>query len=181
MVPNNIIGDNLVPLNEIKNENEELYINYAKKYNDHPERKKLLERKVPKLDCLWNDVVHFLPLNPNHVYEALTEIGIPVKIDLNFYKIPIENLMSNKNAIYLYRKENYKGPAAPMNNLDVQLLDTKEYKELTEIPIDTVVYYEKENAKGNKFGMFPFIPHILSCGKVSISNVEIMSWSEKID
>lgn len=179
MVPKNMVGNNLVPLNKI--ENEELYNNYAKKYNDHPERIKLLERKVPKLDCLWNDVVHLLPLNPNHVYEALKVVGVKVPADLKFYKIPIDNLMENKNAIYFYRKENYIGPTAPMKSLDVQLFDTKDYQELTEIPRDTVVYYEEENEKGNKFGMFPFIPHILSYGEVAISNAEIINWSNRID
>lgn len=179
MVPNNMVGNHLVPLNQLKNTKKELYNNYVKKYNDHPERRKLLERKVPKLDCLWNDVVHFLPLNPNHVYQSLKSLGINIKTDLKFYKIPVDNLMENKNAIYLYRKEYYKGPAAPINNLDIKLLDTKNYKELSKIPKDTVSYYQEENSKGNKFGMFPFVPHILSYGEVKISNAEIINWSKK--
>lgn len=128
-----------------------------------------------------NDVVHFLPLNPNFVYEALTTVGIKVVTDLRFYKIPIENLVDNKNVMYLYRKENYKGPAAPMNSQDVKLLDMKDYQELTEIPVDTVGYYEEESVKGNKFGMFPFVPHVLSYGEVPIANAEIINWSKKID
>ena len=181
MVPNNMVGNTLVALNKIKVDNEELYNNYAKKYSNHPERKKLLERNIPKLNCLWNDVVHFLPLNPNHVYEALTTVGIKVATDLRFYKIPIVNLVNNKNAMYLYRKENYKGPAAPMHGQDVMLLDTKDYQELTEIPIETVDYYKVESAKGKKFGMFSFVPHVLSYGEVSIANTEIINWSKKRD
>jgi len=142
MVPENMVGDNLLPLNKIKIEDRELYNNYAKKYSNHPERIKLLQRKIPKLNCLWNDVVHFLPLNPNHVYEALKTIGIKVQSDLRFYKIPVENLFDNKNAIYLYSKEYYRGPAAPMNSKDVHLIDTKDYQELTEIPKDTIDYYK---------------------------------------
>lgn len=181
MVPNNMVGNNLIALNKLKENNEELYNSYAKKYSNHPERIKLLERNILKLNCLWNDVVHFLPLNPNYVYEALTTVGIKVASNLRFYKIPIENLVDNKNAIYLYRKENYKGPAAPMNSQEVKLLDTRDYQELTSIPKDTVDYYMEEHSKGNKFGIFPFIPHVLSYGEVSIANAEIINWSKKID
>src|SRR5699024_2783222 len=106
MVPKKMIGKKLVPLNKLKTKQAELYNEYAKKYYDHPEREKLLERRIPKLNCLWNDVNHFLPLNPTRIYNALKELGVNVKSGISFYKIPILNLKHNKNAIYLYRKEN---------------------------------------------------------------------------
>lgn len=181
MVPKEMIGKKLVPLNKLKTKQEKLYNEYVKKYYDHPERENLLKRRVPKLNCLWNDVNHFLPLKPNLVYSALKEVGVNVKTDLNFYKIPIFNLKHNKNAIYLYRKENYNGPAAEMNSEEINLIDIKMYEELYSIPADTIDYYEEEHRKGNRFGMFPFIPHILSLGEVDITNAEIINWSDKID
>jgi len=181
MVPKKMIGKKLVPLNKLKTKQAELYNEYAKKYYDHPEREKLLERRIPKLNCLWNDVNHFLPLNPTRIYNALKELGVNVKSGISFYKIPILNLKHNKNAIYLYRKENYNGPAAKMNNEEINLIDIKKYIELSSIPADTINYYEEEHRKGNRFGMFPFIPHILSLGEVDISNAEIINWSDNID
>jgi hypothetical protein len=181
MVPKNMMGDTLLSLNELKEKDVELYGRYAEKYSDQPERVKLLERKIPKLNCLWNDVIHFLPLHPFHVYHALKNVGVKVSDDLKFYKIPINNLGDNKNVIYLYRKENYKGPMVEMNYDDVQLLDVEKYEELTVIPADTLIYYEEESKKGNRFGMFPFIPHILSLGAVKISGTEIINWNEKMN
>jgi hypothetical protein len=181
MVPKNMIGDTLLSLNELKVKEVELYKKYAEKYFDQPEREKLLERKIPQLNCLWNDVIHFLPLHPFHVYQALKNVGVKVSDDLQFYKIPINNLKENKNVTYLYRKENYKGPMAEMNDDDVQLFDVEKYNELTVIPADTLVYYEEESKKGNRFGMFPFIPHILSLGTVKISGTEIINWNEKMN
>ncbi|PGS46517.1 group-specific protein [Bacillus sp. AFS041924] len=178
MVPRNMSGETLMSLNIIKVMDSELYKQYAKKYYDHPERPKLLEKEIPKLNCLWNDVIHLLPLHPNLVYDALRIVGVKVKTDLMFYKIPTKNLVNNKNVVYLCSKENYIGPAAKINSEDVHFIDIEEYEEMTELPIDTRNYYEEENMKGNKFGMFQFIPHILSLGEVSVLNAEVINWSE---
>lgn len=180
MVPKRMKGEELYPLNQLKTMQEKLFIEYVGKYNDHPARAKLLERRIPKLNCLWNDVIHFLPLHPSLVYDALTKVSTNVNSDVDFYKIPITNLKHNKNAIYIYNKENYQGPDAEMKNETVHLLDIKKYEELSTAPSDTIAYYEEEHSKGNRFGMFQFIPHIFSLGTVNISNVEIISWGEKI-
>ena len=173
-------GETLISLNKIKLLDSELYKQYAKKYYDHPDRPKLLEKEIPKLNCLWNDVVHFLPLHPHLIYNALRTIGVNVKMDLNFYKIPTKNLVDNTNVVYLYRKENYKGPSAKINSEDVLFIEIEKYEEMTELPIDTLSYYKEENKKGNKFGMFPFIPHILSLGEVSLVDSEVINWSKNI-
>ncbi len=170
-------GDELLPLNQLKTVHEKLYNEYAKKYYDHPRRAKLLERTIPQLGCLWNDVIHFLPLHPSQVYNALQELGISVK-ERNFYKIPITNLILNKNVIYTYKKEKYQGPEAEMKGETIQLLDITKYKEVPSIPFDTIQYYEEEHRKGNHFGMFQYIPHILSLGKVNVSNAEVINWSK---
>lgn len=179
MVPKTMTGNNLISLNNLRTLNEELYKEYTKKYFNHPERPKLLERRIPKINCLWNDVIHFLPLHPHLVYSTLQKLDINVKKDLAFYKIPSKNLINNKNAVYLYRKENYKGPAAEMNIEDVQIIAIDKFKELTEVPKDTVYYFEEEHKKGARFGLFAFIPHILSLGEVNISDAEIINWSDK--
>ena len=65
MVPKNMEGKKLIALNKLKLKNRGLYEQYIQKYYDHPDRLKLLENQVPKLDCLWNDVIHLLPLHPS--------------------------------------------------------------------------------------------------------------------
>jgi len=178
MVPNQMVGDKLIPLNSLKTTYPDLYEKYTKKYLDHPERSKLLQRCIPKLICLWNDVIHFLPLHPYYVFNTLSNLGIKTKEDVPFYKIPIELLAHNKNAIYLYTKERYKGPAASIVDEEIELLNINtSYQELKNIPTDTLNYSKIENEKGNKFGLFPFIPHILSLGEVEVRNIEIVPWN----
>ncbi|MEK4487039.1 group-specific protein [Psychrobacillus sp. FSL H8-0484] len=179
MVPNKMMNDKLISLNSLKEMDEELYQAYAKKYRTHPDREKLLERRIPKLDCLWNDVIFFLPLHPHHVYRALKTVGVNIKTNILFYKIPTKNLMNNKNAVYLYLKENDKGPSAEIDSNDIKFIDIESFNELTHIPNDTVTYFEEEHKNGNNFGMFVYIPHILSLGEVSILDAKIINWSEE--
>ncbi len=75
MVPEELKGEYLIPLNELKRVYPNLYREYIQKYKDHTQRENLLTRKIPKLECLWNDVVHFLPLHPYEIYKVLLEIG----------------------------------------------------------------------------------------------------------
>lgn len=179
MVPKDMQGERLIPLNALGKTYPHLYEQYTKKYFDHPDRPNLLKRQVPKLQCLWNDVLHFLPLHPFHVYDALTKLEIKKKENLLFFKIPVERLQSNRNVLYLYCKENFKGPAADFDEKDFLLLDMTEYKEMRKIPSETVEYFNAENKKGKPFGMFHFIPHVLSYGEVDVTDVEIISWNQK--
>ncbi|MGE7094268.1 hypothetical protein ACQKII_23125 [Lysinibacillus sp. NPDC048646] len=73
--------------------------------------------------------------------------------------MPIQHLKHNKNAIYLYSKENYKGPAEDINEVEINIIDIENYIEMKEIPSATIEYYTMEKEKGNPFGLFPFIPH----------------------
>ncbi|MBT2689642.1 group-specific protein [Bacillus sp. ISL-47] len=178
MVPKEMKGDNLIPLNSLKEAHPNLYNSYTKKYFDHPERSKLLTRQIPKLNCLWNDVLHFLPMHPYYVYEALTSLGIKTKEVQPFFKIPIEKLKDNQNAYYLYTKEKYRGPAEDLEEDEIKLLDIEAYTEMRGLPRDTFEYYKTQNEKGNRFGLFPYIPHLLSIGEVEIKDVETITWNQ---
>ena len=181
MVPAEMIGEKLIPLNTLKGIHPHLYEKYTEKYFNHPERPKLLIQQVPKLDCLWNDMLHFLPLHPHHVYKALKSLNINVKTKLPFYKIPIERLQENQNAIYLYSKDTFKGPAADLLAEEIRLLNIEDYREMTQIPSETVEYFSLEKDKGRPFGMFHFIPHFLSLGEVDIQGIDIITWDTSND
>lgn len=177
MVPEQMVGDRLIPLNRLQHTNEELYKKYREKYFNHPDRPKLLEKTVPKLDCLWNDVLHFLPLHPSHIYEGLQSLGIPVKSDVLFFRIPVERLQENPNALYHYPKENYGGPAAPIQRENIEVLDVRKYTILERLPEEALAYYKEEHEQGRGFGMFAHIPHLLSQGEVDVAEVEVVNWS----
>jgi hypothetical protein len=177
MVPSDMVGQELMPLNRLGAMYPHLYERYTKKYFDHPERTKLLSREIPPLNCLWNDVVHFLPIHPKHIYKKLTELGIETKESLMFYQIPIQKLTANQNAMYLYSKEHYKGPAGAIAAKDIKPLSIDDYRELEQLPSATIDYFQTEKEKGKNFGLFAYIPHLLSLGNVNVDEAEIITWN----
>lgn len=53
-VPDELKGTQLIPLNNMLAVNPDLQARYLEKYKG---REEILERRIPLLDCLWNDVV----------------------------------------------------------------------------------------------------------------------------
>ena len=103
-----------------------------------------------------------------------------MKENLTFYRIPIQQLAPNQNVIYLYSKDNYQGPAGEIAAEDIKILMMDEYKELTQLPTATIDCFITEKEKGKNFGLFAYIPHILSLGKVRVDDVEIITWNQMI-
>ncbi|SFC67420.1 hypothetical protein SAMN05443252_105200 [Bacillus sp. OV322] len=117
-------------------------------------------------------------MHPHYVYQAITALDIKTKEKQPFFKIPIQYLKNNENAIYIYSKEKYKGPAEPIEEGQIKIVDIYDYKELPELPSATSDYYKNESRNGNRFGLFHYVPHFLSLGEVEIGNVEIITWNE---
>ncbi|HEX6594206.1 MAG TPA: group-specific protein [Bacillota bacterium] len=177
-VPGKIIDNKLIPLNTLKHSHHDLYMKYVKKY-DHPQRAKMLKRRIPMFNCLWNDVIHFLMLHPFNVYNALTAAGLEVNHDLHFFKVPITRLKNNQNAVCIYTKKNYKNPLAQIQTHMTHSLHVKRYEDLSTLSQETMDFYEDVHRKSNRFGLFTFIPHLLSYGEVDISDVDIISWRDR--
>ncbi len=76
-VPDSLAGEFLCPLNMLRDTQPELYAQHIRKYEG---REFVLSQTVPNLGCLWNDVLHFSPVHPKLIVEAmskLTEIRDP--------------------------------------------------------------------------------------------------------
>ncbi|PDY45823.1 group-specific protein [Bacillus pseudomycoides] len=178
MVPGELKGKYLMPLNDLKISYPSLYDDYIQKYKDHPQREKLLTRKIPKLECLWNDVLHFSSLHPHHIYQVINEIGVKININKLFYKIPISSMNSQSIAIYKYSKGNWAGPGKELKDCEIELINFNEYRELKQLNPSTIEYYRVEHENGRRFGIFHLIPHILFKGKVEVKDIEVINWSK---
>ncbi|MCM3089148.1 hypothetical protein M3557_14610 [Bhargavaea ginsengi] len=98
---------------------------------------------------------------------------------MTFYEIPIERLAENQNVIYSYNKEHYNGPSSNIDIRDIQRLSIDAYKELPAVPNETIAYYREQHEKGNRFGLFHLIPHVLSEGEIDVSNINTIKWSDE--
>src|SRR4051812_1672589 len=97
-VPEPMIGTQLIPLNQMQTSMTAIRDKNLEKYKG---RKEVLERRIPLLDCLWNDVVQFLPLHPQKVFELQRELGLITHVPpFKFYEIDSGSLDSSRAVVF---------------------------------------------------------------------------------
>ena len=95
MVPKGFDGERLYPLNQLKMLNPEVAAEHAKKYAN---RKALPERRIPPLDCLWNDVLMFSPVHPAEIMQTFRKAGYDLKSKA-YFEIPFTVFEPNLTAV----------------------------------------------------------------------------------
>lgn len=165
-VPQQIIGHRLMPLNQMQAVNPELCGQYLQKYKS---RQEILQKRVPLLDCLWNDVVHFLPLQPEKVFGLQVELGLtPDMPAYKFFKIDLAQLDPNKTVVYFKT-------ALGEQNTEVKWLRDVDLSTIQEVPEATKNYYQSLIGTGERPFNYQFIPHVLYKGSLDISKARIIT------
>ena len=161
-----MIGDVLVPLNQMKASNPELYGIYRSKYEG---REEVLERRIPLLDCLWNDVVQFLPLHPGVVFEKQKELGLIEEVPhYSFFEIDLAQLDPKKCVVYFK-------DAPGEENVKVLWLTDVNMEDVQTLPGSTIAYYETLVGTGELPFNYQFVPHIVYLGTVDVSSSRIVT------
>lgn len=168
MVPENMKGKILYPLNVLKKKYPGIYKKEVDKYRN---RKKVMRRKIPYLDCFWNDALHFTAIFPSKITKELRTAGYPLE-KLKWFKINTNKLKSKKLIVYLYKPK--KEESDFMNKDNFEQFKLKNISRYNKIPAKTIRYYKEEIKKDKKPLKFHFIPHILYKDKLNISNAEII-------
>ena len=96
---NNMKGDILYPLNKLRDVYPEVYELQVKKYAG---REQLLKHRIPILNCLWNDVLHFSAVNPVEIKKSLMDAGDKSEFKKSFYRFDPKLLESENTVVYLY-------------------------------------------------------------------------------
>lgn len=161
-----MIGNLLIPLNQMQSTMPDIRDKNLQKYNG---REEILERRIPLLNCLWNDVVQFLPLHPQKVFELQQELGlIPGVPAYKFYEISLSNLDPAKTVVFFKT-----APGA--ENVEVKWLNEVDFDALQEIPEATLSYYSSLIGTGEQPFNYQFIPHIMYKGAVDISDSNVVA------
>jgi hypothetical protein len=100
LVPKDMRGDILYPLNKLNNVYPDLFKKAAKKYEG---RELLRELRIPVLDCLWNDVLHFTAVHPKKIKNALAEAGIPIQRSFECFEIDPKAFEAENTIVFLYQ------------------------------------------------------------------------------
>ncbi len=158
-------GNELIPLSKMLEVDSELRAKYLEKYEG---REEILERKIPLLDCLWNDVVQLLPLNPVKLFELQKQLGaIPGIPDYKYFKVDTSILDPSRTVVYFKT-------APGEEHVSVKWLKDVRLEELQEIPDATKNYYISMLGTGEPIFNYQFVPHILYRGTIDVSSVQIV-------
>lgn len=171
MQPKQVFGEALLPLNQILKYDKSVFEEKVKKYKG---REILLERIIPKLNCLWNDVLFFSPVHPQKIKELFNEVNRTWKL-FNWYELNPEDIANfEKNTVIYDSKEKQKGDFS-FDEKDIIPFSLKELEKHREIPEATKRNYKNMKASGETIFIFYQIPHILYKGKVPVSKLKQFS------
>ena len=167
--PTDMVGEILKPLNTLKNEAPNVYETKVKKYDG---REFLLERRIPVLDCLWNDVVHMSPVPPDEWKQVLLEAGMQDK-KYTFYKIDCSELNQSNLAIYWFKRvERFRKDMSPD---EFTAFSPESLETIRTVPQASRDYFKDTYDSGAKPLLFLGIPHILYKGEIDVSRAETIT------
>jgi hypothetical protein len=167
--PKELAGKTLYPLNILKNKFPEVYAKEAAKYAG---RERLMDLRIPYLNCKWGDVIFLSPVPPEDIKSALVKTGKKPGFKLSYYKINPSRVNPKDTVIYLYSETNQ---ASQLNLEDFIPYSPDELKGLTILPQATKDYYKAAIGKGVKPLLYHGIPHILYKGALDISGLQVYS------
>ena len=169
-------GNILYPLNELKTLKPHIYEKAVRKYKG---REILLTRKVPILDCLWNDVLHFSPVHPAKIFAKFDEMigGKFLEKPLQFFEVnPTAMGFNADNAvIYLHtprKKGDFTIPKSDFIPFNTELL-----ADYQEIPKATIAHYQETIPNKKQAWLYLFVPHILYKGTLEVEKLKVIEVS----
>lgn len=158
-------GEVLFPLNTLKNTHPDLYEKEASKYVG---REQIMQHKLPVLNCLWNDVLHFSAVHPSEVRQALIEAGRTKSFDIEFFEVDPHLLTTENTIVYLYKHSNMADKLKEDNFAKYNPDDMAQYSAL---PQETKDYYKEMLSQGKNPLLFHRVPHILFKGSLDTSKI----------
>lgn len=166
-VPENMKGNILYPLNELKNIFPEIYLENVKKYKG---REETMEHRIPILNCLWKDVIHMSSVHPSEVKKELGKNG-QVMFKTKFFEIDPFLLEPEKTIIYLYGHNKREDKLKEDN---FAKYDPNKIQDYSLFPEETKRYYAEIIRDGRKPLLWHRIPHFLYKGNINVLNLNIL-------
>lgn len=157
-------GETLHPGNQLKDVYPEQYDRSVEKYQG---REQVQEQRVPMLGCLWNDVLHFTPVHPEQVRDALAELGREFS---GKYFVVDPGLIPPEDAvIYMFKYGEREKKYQPDN---WEPYDPKRIDELSSLPDETKAYFKEALDEGTNPLLWIRVPHIMYRGTLDTSGLE---------
>lgn len=165
----NLKGNTLYPLNNLKEIYPEIYEQEIKKYTG---REFVTQYRIPILNCLWNDVLHFSAVHPEEIKQAIIDAGGDKNVTINSFEVDPDLITPGNAIVYLYTqtKVNFN----PDENSFVKFLP-EETKKYSIMPEATKNYYKEMISEGKRPLLYHRIPHILYKGTLNVNDLNHIS------
>ncbi len=169
VLPKNLTGDVLRPLNDFKISNPEEYKKLSAKYKG---REALMERTIPLLDCLWNDVLFFSPVPPEKLKVIFDDLNINWRLE-NWLELDMEKMEgAYQNAVLMEFKTNqWKKGDFSLEPYRFSWLTPEKLGSIREVPQWTIDFYKNCLREKQPLFVFQYIPHILYRGNIDLKNL----------
>ncbi len=173
----NFQGNLILPLNRMR-EMEGFETVYQVAVSKYEGREWLLERMIPSLNCLWNDVIFLSPVHPNKHYKEYQKLGY-IHVNPQFFKIPVEVLEEKRVSIWKWLSHKKYSWTDPIHDTLESYceFDFGRYQEMDDLPDTTKKFYAEAYDPDHpdrypKFGWFE-VPHILCQDPIDITDPRI--------
>jgi hypothetical protein len=170
--PSPMIGDELLPLSDLAVTDAAAHEAAIAKYDESPDRRTLPDRRIPVLDCRWQDVVFLAPVHPQLIWRAWADRGVTLP-QRTFYAIPLQSIAAHPAVLY---RQRLTQPGEDIAAADVTPFHAEQYAELTALSPRTLTWYETLIAAGRQGGEFHTVPHVLVRGRVSVRDAVEVGW-----
>lgn len=171
-MPRPFVGDALLPLNRLAEWWPEVAARHRRKYVG---RETLLERPVPPLGCLWNDVLHLSPVPIERVRDALLAEGLSWPRGGREVAViePDRVGMTDANTALWFSPP---GPRVTLRGTPDEYApyDPGVLAGRREVPRQTQDHYRAFAAEGRRPFLFHGITHVLFRGAVPLSAVTVV-------
>ena len=167
------------PLFTLKKENSKIFNNEIIKYNDHPKRKKLPEKIIPKINCKRGEVLHCSSIHPGRIFKALKSVFPEGNRSVKFFKIPIGRLKGFDLVYFDMNRPGYDFERGKDPESSYDLIEPDLYKEVKEVPTEALSFYRAWKEGGAKSApAFGKIPHVFIRGEVLVDGLEVIDWCD---
>ena len=162
-------GDVLYPLNALREVAFDLFERQRAKYAG---REEILRQRVPPLDCLWNDVLHFSPVHPARVAELARSHGL-VWREAEWFEIdPVAAGFTPANTtVFRYADTHLEGS---IPDEEFETFDIEQLARMSDLPASTREYYRSVEPGSSRYFIFVGVPHVLHRGPVDVAQASII-------
>lgn len=163
---NGVRGNVLYPLSTLKVLFPDIYKAEVAKYKGREED---MQKFIPVLNCMWNDVLHLSPISPAEICKALIAAGRKDQFSFTCFKIGAEKINASNAVIYLFSHPS-NGVIDNKEIVPYQIDQLDEYKNITDLARD---HYLQRLSVQKRVLLHYGLPHVLYKGNIDITSTAV--------